>query len=67
MFASASSQEVRLPVIGMASYRLKGSMISPQGPECEQERALWEAAADWVRHVQAFIPDYQFFLNRNYR
>ncbi|KAL4572146.1 hypothetical protein LXL04_018915 [Taraxacum kok-saghyz] len=56
---------VRLPVIGLASYKLKGSIISPYGPqECDQENALFEAATNWLHSLQALLPDYQFFVNR---
>ncbi|KAI3773178.1 hypothetical protein L6452_04381 [Arctium lappa] len=56
---------IRLPVIGMASYKLKGSIISPYGlQECKQENALLDAATNWLHRLQALLPDYQFFLAR---
>ncbi|KAI3741768.1 hypothetical protein L1987_59445 [Smallanthus sonchifolius] len=59
------SSRVRLPVIGLASYKLKGSIISPCDPqEREQENALLEAANNWLHNLQALLPDYQFFLKR---
>lgn len=61
----ACGSKVRLPVIGVASYKLKGSIISPYGPqECDQENALFESATNWLHHLHALLPDYQFFLNR---
>ncbi|KAI3800915.1 hypothetical protein L1987_29015 [Smallanthus sonchifolius] len=62
---SDPSSGVRLPVIGLASYKLKGSIISPRDPqEREQENALLEAANNWLHNLQALLPDYQLFLKR---
>ncbi|CAN6197391.1 unnamed protein product [Urochloa humidicola] len=52
-----------LPVFGLASYKLRSSIWSPNRPE-EQQRAasLMQAADDWLRHRQVYHPDYRFFL-----
>ncbi|XP_027099118.2 uncharacterized protein [Coffea arabica] len=60
-FADASSK-ISLPVFGLASYKLKGSILNPCGPhECEQENSLLQAAGDWLQQLQVALPDYQFF------
>ncbi|KAJ9547602.1 hypothetical protein OSB04_020145 [Centaurea solstitialis] len=65
-FSSMSENDgICLPIIGMASYKLKGSIISPYSlQECDQENSLLEAATNWLHHLQALLPDYQFFLAR---
>ncbi|KAI3460779.1 hypothetical protein Pfo_017442 [Paulownia fortunei] len=54
--------KISLPVFGLASYKLKGSIVSPCGPqECEQENSLLQSADSWLRRLQVILPDYQFF------
>ncbi|KAL0371492.1 UNVERIFIED_CONTAM: hypothetical protein Sangu_0467300 [Sesamum angustifolium] len=54
--------KISLPVFALASYKLKGSIVSPCGPhECEQENSLLQAAENWLRCLQVILPDYQFF------
>ncbi|KAK6129442.1 hypothetical protein DH2020_036818 [Rehmannia glutinosa] len=54
--------KISLPVFGLASYKLKGSIVSPCGPqECEQENSLMQSADNWLRGLQVILPDYQFF------
>ncbi|KAL2507617.1 hypothetical protein Fot_31264 [Forsythia ovata] len=56
------SSKISLPVFGLASYKLKGSLLSPAGTcECEQENSLLQSADNWLRHLQVNHPDYQFF------
>ncbi|CAA2957594.1 Hypothetical predicted protein [Olea europaea subsp. europaea] len=56
------SSKISLPVFGLASYKLKGSLLSPTGPrECEQENYLLQSADNWLRNLQVNHPDYQFF------
>ncbi|XP_075100496.1 uncharacterized protein LOC107803940 [Nicotiana tabacum] len=53
---------ISLPVFGLATYKLKGSILSPCGPhESEQEDSLLQAADSWLRRLQVILPDYQFF------
>ncbi|KAJ0581766.1 hypothetical protein HanRHA438_Chr04g0186761 [Helianthus annuus] len=60
------SSKIRLPVIGLASYKLKGSIISPCDPqERKKENDLFEAANKWLTNLRAHLPDYQFFLRRH--
>ncbi|KAK4418095.1 hypothetical protein Salat_2222200 [Sesamum alatum] len=54
--------KISLPVFALASYKLKGSIVSPCAPhECEQENSLLQAADNWLRCLQVILPDYQFF------
>ncbi|KAL6505049.1 hypothetical protein OROGR_024866 [Orobanche gracilis] len=55
--------KISLPVFALASYKLKGSIVSPCGPhECEQENSLLQAADKWLNDLEVMLPDYQFFL-----
>ncbi|CAK9135055.1 unnamed protein product [Ilex paraguariensis] len=57
-----ASSKISLPVFGLASYKFKGSILTPSGPsEGEQENSLLQAADDWLQHLQVVLPDYQFF------
>ncbi|XP_019197397.1 PREDICTED: uncharacterized protein LOC109191264 isoform X2 [Ipomoea nil] len=59
-----AASKISLPVFGLASYKLKGSLVSPFGPrESKQENSLLLAADDWLRSLKVFLPDYQFFLS----
>ncbi|KAL2556620.1 hypothetical protein Fot_01359 [Forsythia ovata] len=47
------SSKISLPVFGLASYKLKGSILSPcAAHECEQENSLLQAADNWLRSLQ---------------
>ncbi|CAI9778468.1 unnamed protein product [Fraxinus pennsylvanica] len=52
------SSKISLPVFGLASYKLKGSLLSPAGPlECEQENHLLQSADNWLRNLQGGVGD----------
>ncbi|XP_057483391.1 uncharacterized protein LOC130770103 [Actinidia eriantha] len=54
--------KISLPVFGLASYKLKGSILTPSGPhESQQENFLLQDADNWLRRLQVVLPDYQFF------
>ncbi|KAI8574795.1 hypothetical protein RHMOL_Rhmol01G0381400 [Rhododendron molle] len=58
-----ASPKISLPAFGLASYKLKGSILTPTGPdECEQENSLRQTADNWLRSLEVTLPDYQFFL-----
>ncbi|VFQ73879.1 unnamed protein product [Cuscuta campestris] len=62
--AAAASSRFSLPAFGLASYKLNGSLLSPCGPhESEQGNTLYQAADTWLRDLQVFLPDYQFFVS----
>ncbi|XP_015086319.1 AF4/FMR2 family member 4-like isoform X2 [Solanum pennellii] len=53
---------ISLPVFGLATYKLKTSILNPGGPhESEQENSLLQAADSWLRRLHVILPDYQFF------
>uniref|UniRef100_A0A5B7BKY5 DUF789 domain-containing protein n=1 Tax=Davidia involucrata TaxID=16924 RepID=A0A5B7BKY5_DAVIN len=57
-----ASSKISLPGFGLASYKLKGSILTPSGPyECQQENSLLQAADNWLQRLQVILPDYQFF------
>ncbi|PWA61940.1 protein hunchback [Artemisia annua] len=63
----SDSPTVRLPVIGLASYKLAGSLISPITPqECAQEIELFQAASNWLNHLQFRLRDFTFFEKKRY-
>ncbi|KAL6953227.1 hypothetical protein U1Q18_044512 [Sarracenia purpurea var. burkii] len=56
------SPKISLPVFGLASYKLTGSILSPSGTyESQQENSLLQAADNWLQRLQIILPDYQFF------
>jgi hypothetical protein len=61
-----SSSKISLPVFGLASYKLRGSILTPSGAyECQQANSLLEAADNWLRRLQVNLPDFQFFVSHN--
>ncbi|KAI3425483.1 uncharacterized protein J3R85_010211 [Psidium guajava] len=62
----SASSKFNLPVFGLASYKLGGSILTPNGPhESQQANSLLQAADDWLRQLQVFLPDYQFFASHS--
>lgn len=60
-----SDQRMSLPVIGLASYKFKGSMWTPTGGyERQLANSLLKAADDWLRSLQVNHPDFLFFSRR---
>lgn len=63
-----TSSKFSLPVFGLASYKLKGSILTPNGiHECQQENSLMQAADSFLKDLQVDLPDYRFFLSHNSR
>ncbi|XP_042422214.1 uncharacterized protein LOC122009955 [Zingiber officinale] len=57
--------KLTLPVFGLASYKLWGSLwMSDEQHEQQQVSALLQAADDWLRRRQVEHPDYSFFISR---
>lgn len=54
-----------LPVFGLASYKFKGSLWTPNGG-CERllANSLLQAADNWLRLLQVNHPDFAFFCRR---
>ncbi|OIW07015.1 hypothetical protein TanjilG_02649 [Lupinus angustifolius] len=54
-----------LPIFGLASFKYKGSVLSPDGAsEWEQVNALLQAASDWLQSLQVKHHDYEYFVSR---
>ncbi|XWS34995.1 hypothetical protein CRYUN_Cryun21dG0086400 [Craigia yunnanensis] len=54
-----------LPVFGLASYRFKGSLWTPNGAsDCHLANNLFQAADNWLRLLQVNQPDFTFFCCR---
>lgn len=61
-----TSSKISLPVFGLASYKLRGSMLIPTGAyECQQANSLLQAADNWLRRLQVSLPDFQFFVSHS--
>lgn len=61
-----SLPKISLPVFGLASYKLKGSILTPSGnDEFQQASSLLQDAGNWLKRLQVDLPDYQFFLSHN--
>lgn len=61
---SGGSPKIALPVFGLASYKLKGTVWSTTA-NCERQQAtsLLQSADQWLRLHQVKHPDYDFFLS----
>lgn len=59
---SGGSPKIALPVFGLASYKLKGTVWSANG-NCEQHQPKFQSADEWLRLQQVKHPDYDFFLS----
>jgi len=60
---SGGSPKIALPVFGLASYKLKGTVWSTND-NCEGQQADFLFQADqWLRSHQVKHPDYDFFLS----
>ncbi|XP_010248942.1 PREDICTED: uncharacterized protein LOC104591427 [Nelumbo nucifera] len=56
--------KISLPVFGLASYKFKGSMWTPNGgSERQLASSLLQAADNWLRLLQVNHPDFQFFAS----
>ncbi|XVF84758.1 hypothetical protein PTKIN_Ptkin17bG0064700 [Pterospermum kingtungense] len=54
-----------LPVFGLASYKFKGSLWTPnRASDCHLANNLFQAADKWLRHLQVNQPDFTFFCCR---
>ncbi|XP_059655480.1 uncharacterized protein LOC132302590 [Cornus florida] len=56
---------ISLPVFGLASYKFKASLWTPQGGcDCQLSNSLLQAADDWLKLLQVYHPDFLFFCRR---
>ncbi|XP_065860422.1 uncharacterized protein [Euphorbia lathyris] len=62
----AASSKIVLPVFGLASYKLRGSILTSGGAhERQQADSLLQAADSWLRSLEVKLPDFRFFVSRN--
>ncbi|KAH1081230.1 hypothetical protein J1N35_020991 [Gossypium stocksii] len=60
------SSNISLRVFGLASYKLRGSILNPGGiQESQQASSLLQAADNWLQCLQVQHPDFQFFISHN--
>ncbi|TYJ09199.1 hypothetical protein E1A91_A11G124200v1 [Gossypium mustelinum] len=60
------SSNISLPVFGLASYKLRGSILTPGGiQESQQASSLLQAADNWLQCLRVRHPDFQFFISHN--
>ncbi|KAI9082525.1 hypothetical protein K1719_035394 [Acacia pycnantha] len=65
---AGSSLKISLPSFALASYKLRGSILSPNGDsEWKQANSLVQAAENWLQSLKARHPDYQFFVHHSSR
>ncbi|KAF5731413.1 hypothetical protein HS088_TW18G00090 [Tripterygium wilfordii] len=63
-FHDRAFSKVSLPVFGLASYKLKGSVLSSnEADERQQANSLLQAADNWLQGLQVKLPDFQFFVS----
>ncbi|XP_010502089.1 PREDICTED: uncharacterized protein LOC104779424 [Camelina sativa] len=59
------SEKMSLPVFGLASYKLRGSLWTPDGgSEHQLVNSLFQAADKWLRCYHVSHPDFLFFCRR---
>ncbi|KAE9611758.1 hypothetical protein Lal_00011648 [Lupinus albus] len=61
----SSVYKMALPVFGLASYKFKGPLWTPNGGhECQIASSLLQAADKWLRLLNVNHPDFVFFSGR---
>ncbi|KAK8588217.1 hypothetical protein V6N13_087161 [Hibiscus sabdariffa] len=61
-----ASTNIPLPIFGLASYKLKGSILTPNGvQQWQQASSLLQAADNWLQCLQVQHPDFLFFVSHN--
>ncbi|XP_039027411.1 uncharacterized protein LOC120161217 isoform X3 [Hibiscus syriacus] len=61
-----ASSKLSLPVFGLASYKLRGSILTPNcSQEWQQANSLLQAANNCLHGLQVHLPDFQFFVSHN--
>ncbi|RZC55462.1 hypothetical protein C5167_014316 [Papaver somniferum] len=62
----SACEKLYIPAFGLASYKFKGSVWTPNGPyEHQQASSLLQKADNWLRLLQVDHPDYRFFVSHN--
>ncbi|KAI4365704.1 hypothetical protein MLD38_021668 [Melastoma candidum] len=66
IIGTVSPTKYSVPVFGLASYKLKSSILNPSGTnECQKAANLLQVAGDWLQKLQVNLPDYQFFVSHS--
>lgn len=66
VYSVDGSSKIPLPLFGLASYKLRGSILTPNGAnEWQQANSLLQAADNWLRGLQVYLPDFQFFVSHS--
>lgn len=66
VYSVDGSSKIPLPLFGLASYKLRGSILTPNGAnEWQQTNSLLQAADNWLRGLQVYLPDFQFFVSHS--
>ncbi|KAJ8749637.1 hypothetical protein K2173_026286 [Erythroxylum novogranatense] len=61
-----ASSRMPLPAFGLASYKLRGSILTPSGSdESQKANSLLQAADNWLQKLEVNLPDFQFFVSHN--
>uniref|UniRef100_M4D8D4 Uncharacterized protein n=1 Tax=Brassica campestris TaxID=3711 RepID=M4D8D4_BRACM len=63
----APSKKVTLPTFGLASYKFKMSVWSPESDVEESQRvvALLREAEEWLRRLKVMLPDFRHFVTHS--
>lgn len=60
--ASCGRKDITLPVLALASYKFRGSILTPtEASELHKMDSLVKVAADWLQNLQVKHLDYEFF------
>lgn len=60
--SSRSNELLSLPIFGLVSHKLFGSVLAPNSPEELQKLYTLTTAADaWLKRLDVPLPDYHFF------
>jgi hypothetical protein len=55
--------KISLPVFGLASYKFKALLWTPNG-ECQLVKSLLQSANNWLMRLQVHLPDFHFFTRK---
>ncbi|CAA7057459.1 unnamed protein product [Microthlaspi erraticum] len=63
----AAPSKLPLPTFGLASYKFKRSVWSPDSDVDENQRAgaLLGAAEEWLRRLKVVLPDFRHFVSHS--
>uniref|UniRef100_A0A1J3DGP8 DUF789 domain-containing protein n=1 Tax=Noccaea caerulescens TaxID=107243 RepID=A0A1J3DGP8_NOCCA len=64
---SVAPSKLPLPTFGLASYKFKRSVWSPDSDVDENQRvgALLRAAEEWLRRLKVMLPDFRHFVSHS--